>query len=50
MHPTSGLVIGGTQVHIQGGPSQNPVDIVCRFGEKVVDASFHDVGETILAG
>lgn len=43
LSPSSGVVIGGTQVNIHGGPFQNPDEIVCRFGEKTVDAIYHDM-------
>jgi hypothetical protein len=43
LNPSSGVVIGGTQVNIRGGPFHNPEEIVCRFGEKTVDAIYHDV-------
>ena len=39
------LVIGGTKVRVRGGPFLNLDDIVCRFGEKIVDATYHDVVE-----
>ncbi len=42
LHPSSGVVIGGTQVNIRGGPFRNPDEIVCRFGVKAVDAIYHD--------
>ena len=45
LHPPSGLVIGGTNVAVRGGPFQNPDEIVCRFGTKVVAAKYHDLGE-----
>ncbi|KAL7555003.1 hypothetical protein ACHAWF_018580 [Thalassiosira exigua] len=45
LHPESGLVNGGTPVTIRGGPFQNPDEILCRFGDKVVKAHYHDVGE-----
>jgi len=45
LHPSSGLVIGGTKVNIRGGPYQNPNEIQCRFGEKIVNATYHDVSE-----
>ncbi len=43
LHPSSGAVVGGTRVNIRGGPFQNPDEIVCRFGDQVVDATYHDV-------
>ncbi|KAL7542925.1 hypothetical protein ACHAXR_012222, partial [Thalassiosira sp. AJA248-18] len=45
LHPSSGVVVGGTRVRVMGGPFQNPDDIVCRFGEKAVDAIYHDAAE-----
>ena len=45
LHPSSGLVIGGTQVKIRGGPFNNPDEIQCRFGNKIVNATYHDVRE-----
>ena len=46
LHPASGLVIGGTDVHIRGGPFHyNPNEIECKFGDEVVPATYHDMGE-----
>ena len=41
LHPPSGLIIGGTEVKIYGGPFIYRDDIKCRFGEQVVKAVYH---------
>ena len=45
LHPASGPVTGGTLVKVHGGPFQNRDEIICRFGDKDVIASYHDENE-----
>lgn len=45
LHPASGPVTGGTLVKVHGGPFQNRGEIICRFGEKDVIATYHDENE-----
>ena len=45
LKPTSGPVFGGTKVKIHGGTFHNSNELACRFGDKVVNASWHDTNE-----
>ena len=45
IHPASGPVTGGTLIKVLGGQFQNRDEIICRFGEKDVIATYHDEGE-----
>ncbi len=45
LHPASGPVTGGTLVKVHGGPFHHRDEIICRFGEKDVIATYHDENE-----
>jgi hypothetical protein len=45
LHPASGPVTGGTLIKVIGGPFQNRDEIICRFGNKDVIATYHDENE-----
>ena len=45
VHPSSGPVTGGTLVKLHGGQFQNRGEIICRFGNSDVVATYHDDNE-----
>ena len=45
LRPASGPVTGGTLIKVHGGPFQNRDEIICRFDEKDVIATYHDENE-----
>lgn len=45
LQPSNGQVTGGTVVKLEGGPFYNSTDILCRFGNQLVIATYHDHDE-----